>query len=101
MVHAGITEANFGEGAKVLSNGTGYWLASRYANCNSSYATFGLRYAYSHLNGSEHVFSDGYTYDGDISSRLRSVVSLKSSVKIEASSTASSSTGIAHHITQI
>ena len=94
----GITEANFGEGAKVLSNGTGYWLASRYAHCNSSRARFGLRYADSGLYGYDMFYSDGGTNYG--SSRLRSVVSLKSSVQIEASSTASSSTGTAHHITQ-
>ena len=96
--NASITEANFGEGAKVLSNGTGYWLASRYASCSSSYAAFGLRYAYSGLSGHVMFYSFG-SADGS-GYRLRSVVSLKSSVQIEASSTASSSTGTAHHITQ-
>ena len=94
----GITEANFGEGAKALSNGTTYWLASRYASCYSSDAYFGLRYAYSYLYGSSMFSSDGNTYNNRC--RLRPVVSLKSSVQIEASSTASSSTGTAHHITQ-
>ena len=95
---AQITEANFGEGAKVLSNSTYYWLASRYARCYSSYANFGLRYAGSSLSGNGLFNSDGYT--SSYCCRLRPVVSLKSSVQIEASSTASSSTGTAHHITQ-
>ena len=94
-----ITEANFGEGAKVLSNGKEYWLASRYANCYSSYANFGLRCANSYLDVCRMFYSDGSTYSSRYY-RLRPVVSLKSSVKIEASSTASSSIGTAHHITQ-
>ena len=96
--NASITETNFGEGAKALSNGTTYWLASRYAFCNSSYAYFGLRYAGSILLGDDMFFSNGSTYGNNY--RLRPVVSLKSSVQIEANATASSSTGIAHHITQ-
>ena len=94
----GITEANFGEGAKVLSNGTGYWLASRFAICSSGDARFGLRCARYDLSGYGMFYSDGDTLNSYY--RLRSVVSLKSSVQIEASSTASSSTGTAHHITQ-
>ena len=95
---ANITEADFGEGAKVLSNSTYYWLASRYAIYDSSRASFGLRCANSYLLGNDMFRSDGST--SSYYCRLRPVVSLKSSVQIEASSTASSSTGIAHHITQ-
>ena len=95
---AGITKENFGEGAKVLSSSSVYWLASRYAGCNSSYASFGLRYANSNLSGSYMFCSDRDTSSG--SYHLRPVVSLKSSVKIEPSKTASSSAETAHHITQ-
>ena len=95
---ASITEANFGEGAKVLFNSTFYWLASRDARCISSYAYFSLRCASSGLYNHGMFYSDGHTNYGYY--RLRPVVSLKSSVKIEASSTASDENGIAHHITQ-
>ena len=96
--YANITEANFGEGEKVLSNSTFYWLASRYANCNSSEASFGLRFAGSAIGGPSMFYSAG-RWNGN-NNRLRPVVSLKSSVKIEASSTASDENGTAHHITQ-
>ena len=96
---AEITEENFGKGAKVLrAVQVYYWLASRFANCHSSYACFGLRLAGKNLDDYYMFSSDGATYHNG--SHLRPVVSLKSSVQIEASSTASSSTGTAHHITQ-
>ena len=98
---ARITEENFGEGAKVLSNSTKYWLASRGANCGTWDVNFSLRYAdsNSYLLGYAMILSTGYEYDSR-NCRLRPVVSLKSSVKIEASETASDENGTAHHITQ-
>ena len=97
---AEITEANFGEGAKVLyaTPSVRYWLASRCAGFDFSEAWFGFSRAGSAIGAGGMFESDG-SRSGN-GSRLRPVVSLKSSVKIEASKTASDENGTAHHITQ-
>ena len=77
-----IDETNYGEGAKVLSNSNSYWVAARYINCNSYFAYFGLRNANTYIGGYDMFYSyyntNGNTY------RVRAVVSLGSSVQINA-----------------
>ena len=91
-----INSTNYGAGAKALSNSTGYWVASRYVDCNSSDAYFGLRYAYTCTDGISMFYS--YNNYGGINLSLRPVVSLRSDVLITPSSTASNENGTAHHI---
>ena len=93
-----INSTNYGDGSKALYNGTYYWVASRCVYCNSYYASFGLRFASTLMNGRYLFFStSNYNFS---SNRLRPVVSLGSEVQVTASSTASSSTGTPHTITQ-
>ena len=75
-----INQTNYGDGAKVLSSSNYYWVAARYVVCNSNYATFGLRYARSSMNGNDMFYSGSGTYN--YSFRLRPVVSLGSDVQI-------------------
>ena len=77
-----IDETNYGEGAKVLSNSTLYWVATRYIKCYSSNADFGLRSANAYIDGNI-MFNPSYgsTYGNY---RVRAVVSLGSSVQINA-----------------
>ena len=75
-----INQTNYGDGAKVLSSSNYYWVAARYVGCYSSYATFGLRYASSSMNGFSMFYSDSYAYNSY--HRLRPVVSLGSDVQI-------------------
>ena len=64
----------------IFDTNTYYWLASRFANCRSTYASFGLRYVYwSDLDGSNLFNSNAYAYDGY--GGLRAVVSLGSGVE--------------------
>ena len=77
-----INETNYGEGAKVLSNSNWYWVAARYIDCYSTYARFGLRYACTNISGNNMFNSSNYNYDDD--NRVRAVVSLGSSVQINA-----------------
>ena len=91
-----INSTNYGAGAKALSNGTPYWVASRYVFCDSYNALFGLRYAYTYTNGYDIFYSIS---DGNgLYFSLRPIVSLGSEVSITPSTTASSSTGTAHII---
>ena len=92
-----IDSTNYGDGAKALSSGESYWVASRYAKCDSSCAYFGLRYAYSYMYGYDMYYSrniSGYFYG-----RLRPVVSLGSEVQVETCSGTNSTTNM-HTITQ-
>ena len=77
-----INETNYGEGAKVLSNSNYYWVAARSMICDSYYANFRLRAAYTSIIGYDMFSSDCYSYGGPI--RVRAVVSLGSSVQINA-----------------
>ena len=97
---ASILEANFGEGAKALSSSINFWLSSRYVDCSSDSADFGLFMARVDISGIDMFYSSGIKSYNGIHPRLRPVVTLKSSVQIESSSTASSSTGTPHHIVQ-
>ena len=77
-----IDETNYGEGAKVLSNSNSYWVAARFIYCISNYAYFGLRYANADIYGNSMFSSDNNYYSNN--SRVRAVVSLGSSVQINA-----------------
>ena len=65
----------------VFGTGTYYWLASRYAYCNTSNAGFGLRYVNSaNLRGYFLFISDGAANNGNYF--VRPVVSLGSDIQI-------------------
>ena len=65
----------------IFGTGTAYWLASRYANCNSTNANFGLRNVNSaNLNGNNLFNSNNNTNNNNL--RVRPVVSLGSNIKI-------------------
>ena len=91
-----INSTNYGAGAKALSNGTSYWVASRYVSCSSDYANFGLRKVDTYMYR-EVMFMSDSRGSGTCSS-LRPVVTLGSDVQITPSSTASIYTGTPHHI---
>ena len=94
-----INSTNYGAGAKALSNGTYYWVASRYVICDSLNADFGLRGASTFTSSHGMFFS--LNYYGNYGSRdgsLRPVVTLRSDVQITPSSTASDKNGTPHHI---
>ena len=79
------TPANYFDNATfhelIFGTGTSYWLASRCANCNSTYANFGLRYVSSaSLNGDCLFYSFNTTHR--LYTRIRPVVSLGSNIKI-------------------
>ena len=73
-----ISTENYGDAASVLSNSNYFWVSARYVYTYSSYAIFGLRFAYAGMSGYGMFGSDGSTYG--ISNRLRPVVSLPSSL---------------------
>ena len=94
--HIAINSTNYGAGAKVLSNDTRYWLASRYVKIGSNRAFFALRQAYTNASGYE-LFNSHGGYGGTYYS-LRPVVTIRSDVQITPSSTASDKNGTPHHI---
>ena len=82
----------------LFNTGTRYWLASRFASCNSTYASFGLRAVNaSDLNGNRMFYSNGTTYSNDY--RVRPVVSLGSNIEIIACEGDNSSTNM-HQISK-
>ncbi len=82
----------------LFNTGTVYWLASRYVFCNSTNASFGLRYVSgATLNGNYLFDSSGTAYYPAY--RLRPVVSLGSNIKIEACEGENNSTNM-HEISK-
>ena len=73
-----IDNTNYGTASTVLANGTPFWVAARYVDTDSSFAVFGLRYAYASTNGYGMFYSFGSTYGNNYA--LRPVVSLPSSL---------------------
>ena len=73
-----INDTNYGTAYSILANGTPFWVAARYVSTNSSYAVFGLRYAYTNTGGYDMFYSSGNT-NGHLYA-LRPVVSLPSSL---------------------
>ena len=84
----------------VFNTGTCYWLASRYAECYSPSAHFGLRLVdSSYLYGYGMFYSDGKTYGTN--NRLRPIVSLEPNIKITPAENADgSSTTNMHQISK-
>ena len=58
-----------------------YWLASRFVDCYSDWAEFGLRYVEDDYLGGDNMFISAY-YPVFSSCYLRPVVTLKSNIKI-------------------
>ena len=85
-----INSTNFGDGASALYNSSNFWVASRYATCDSNSALFGLRKAADSFNGSGMLYS--YIGNYGAGSKLRPVVSLGSNVQITASTGTNSAT---------
>ena len=77
-----INSTNYGDAYKVLSNSTWYWVASRCVDTRTDYAYFGLRFAGTDTDGYGMFYSGGHA--DNISSRLRPVVSLSSSILSDA-----------------
>ena len=78
-----IDEQNYGEGAKVLSNSNYYWVAARVCSCFSDFTSFDLRLAGTDVRSSIYMFrSEGSNFSNN--NRVRAVVSLGSSVQINA-----------------
>ena len=93
-----ISINNYGDASRLLHTGTDkYFIASRYVSCNEDTATFGIfQSEASYING-RNLYSS--TVGHAISStRLKPVIHLKSSVSIEVSGSASTTSGTPHHI---
>ena len=73
-----INDTNYGTASSVLANSTYFWVASRYVNSHSDYASFGLRVASTITDGNSMFNSYGGTNNAYY--RLRPVVSLPSSL---------------------
>ena len=73
-----INDTNYGTASTVLANSTYFWVAARFVDTYSDYATFGLRFAYTGTGGSDMFYSYGNTHGR--SCALRPVVSLPSSL---------------------
>ena len=80
-----INSTNYGDGAKVLTSSSYYWVASRFVYCGSDYAYFGLRSASSNISGCSMFYSN-YDDGSNYYYRLRPVVSLGSNIQITPSS---------------
>ena len=76
-----IDEQNYGEGAKVLSNSNYYWVAARVCSCFSDFTSFDLRLAGTDVRSSIYMSGRG---NFSSNNRVRAVVSLGSSVQINA-----------------
>lgn len=66
----------------IFDTGKKYWLASRYANCYSTDAGFGLRYVNSNSISGNNLFNSNYSVCGD-SYFVRPVVTLASIGKLQ------------------
>ena len=71
-----INDTNYGTASSILANSTKFWVAARYVGTDSSYATFGLRYADTDTRGCRMFRSGGSTHGNGCA--LRPVVSLPS-----------------------
>ena len=75
-----VDDTNLGEGYNALKTSGSYWVASRYVNCSSNNAIFGLQTVNNFLVGGVFVSTN---YSIDVSDYLRPVVSLSPNVQIE------------------
>ena len=76
-----INGTNYGTAGDVMKSDNYFWVASRYVNANSDYANFGLRIAYTSMDGYNMFHSNSNT--SIVATRLRPVVSLPSSLLSE------------------
>ena len=58
-----LDSGNYGDAAKVLSNVTFFWIASRCVGNYSDVARFGLRYASTYMDARHMMYSNGDTYE--------------------------------------
>ena len=75
-----VDDINWGEGYNALKTDGSYWVASRYVNCTSNNAIFGLQTVNNFLVGGVFVSSN---LPIDVNDYLRPVVSLSSDIQIE------------------
>ena len=91
-----MTSPNYGNGYNALKTSGSYWVASRYVNCESDMAVFGLWTVDNFLVGG--IFMS-YNHPMNINDCIRPVVSLSPSVKIE-NCTGTNGVDNMHKITQ-
>ena len=91
-----MTSPNYGNGYNALKTSGSYWVASRYVNCESDMAVFGLWTVNNFLVGG--IFMS-YNHPMDINDYIRPVVSLSPSVQIE-NCTGTNGVDNMHKITQ-
>ena len=91
-----MTSPNYGNGYNALKTSGSYWVASRYVNCESDMAVFGLWTVDNFLVGG--IFMS-YNHPMNINDYIRPVVSLSPSVKIE-NCTGTNGVDNMHKITQ-
>ena len=78
-----INSTNFGEGYNVLPLGNTYWIASRYVNCYTGFASFGFFYVSgANIYGTD-MFNSIKSYMETVKCFLRPVITLSSTVQIE------------------
>ena len=78
-----FSDEYFGQGIEILNTNTGYWIASRYAYCDTDSAGFGLRAMEpNRFYGNYMCYSNGISV-GKNNYSLRPVVTLGTDVKIE------------------
>ena len=91
-----MTSPNYGNGYNALKTSGSYWVASRYVNCESDMAVFGLWTVDNFLVGG--IFMS-YNHPMNINDYIRPVVSLSPSVQIE-NCTGTNGVDNMHKITQ-
>lgn len=92
-----IDSTNYGDAAKVLSSRS-CWVASRFVDCSSSYAIFGLSAASSKKSVMIFFKSDTLNTTYNVSNGIRPVVQLSPDIKITLSDKASTDSSKPHTI---
>ena len=79
---ADMCYANFGQGYEVLKTNTSYWVASRYAYCESNGAGFGIRFVNTSFFYGNYMFYSNLN-KGNANISLRPIVTLNPEIEIE------------------